>query len=145
MTPSQAFVWWCLEQLGAPVLWAAKGPDVFDCSGLVTAALRACGWKDWTTTHNTDRLWAELERPPFPAVGDLAFWWSSVEGAQERGDVEHVAVLLPNGWVLTADGASSRIRDLAEAKRTGARVRVRDSVTYRPRFAGYRANPLRTP
>jgi cell wall-associated NlpC family hydrolase len=151
-----SFLGWCREQLGATVLWAAKGPKAFDCSGFVTCGLRYLGGPDWTLTHNTDRLWAELEPAEEEHVqpGDFAFWYApdptpmqvaagaDPRPAAERGDVEHVAVMASDGKVITADGATHRITDLEAAFAAGARVRVRDSVHYRPRFAGWRKFPL---
>lgn len=40
---AQAFVDWAQQQAGKPYVWAAAGPDVFDCSGLVIAAAAAMG------------------------------------------------------------------------------------------------------
>ena len=136
------FVVEALAHLGAPVLWGAKGPDVFDCSGLVTWCLARVGGPDWKTTHNTDRLWAECPLGNDHQPGDLAFWYSKAEDAAAKGDVEHVAICLAGGHILTADGATSHIMSLEGAKASGARVRVRETVHYRPRFAGYRRFPL---
>lgn len=144
MKTRRDFLFWCLERLGADVLWASRGPLTFDCSGLVTCGIAELGGRDMRKTHNTDLLWAELERVTAVEAkpGDLVFWYSSAPGAVERGDVEHVAVLLAGGHVLTADGATPRVATIEHARAAGAMVTVRKSVNYRARFAGYRRLPL---
>lgn len=127
-----------LAQLNKPVLWAHKGPGVFDCSGLVTHCLRECGGPDWRGTHNSQRLFDELQAPDVPMPGDLVFWRPRGKFA---GRVEHVAILLPGGAVLTADGATPRITTLEAARAAGARVCVRSSTQYRQQLAGFRRLP----
>ncbi|MGC1210214.1 MAG: NlpC/P60 family protein, partial [Micromonospora sp.] len=41
-----AAVRYALAQLGDPYLWAAEGPDRFDCSGLMLAAYESAGYHD---------------------------------------------------------------------------------------------------
>jgi murein DD-endopeptidase len=140
-------------QLGKPVLWGSKGPDAFDCSGLVTRWLYELGKQafpdsieiqralDWRATHNTDRLFAELAPVVGePAPADLVFYWPAKR--RDDLDVEHVAVVIDGGLVITADGASSRIHTLEQAKEAHAIVRVRGDVDYRPRRAGFRRFPV---
>lgn len=136
------FLGWLKDRLGADVLWAQKGPAAFDCSGLVTCGLLALGGPDWRATHNTDRLWAELEPTETPEPGDFAFWWAPGADAPAKGDVEHVAVVCAGGLILTADGATHSITTLDAARQAHAVVRLRESVHYRKRFAGYRRFPL---
>lgn len=148
MTARERFVDWCRAQLGKPVLWGSKGADAFDCSGLITRGLYELTLElppeqriDWRATHNTDRLFADLDLvygEPLP--GDAVFYWP--EKRRDDNDVEHVAVVIEGGLVITADGASSRIHTLEQAKEAHAIVRVRGDVSYRPRLAGFRRFPL---
>ncbi len=148
MTYRERFLDWCRMQLGKPVLWGSKGPDIFDCSGLLTRGLYELTLGlppeqrvDWRATHNADRLFTELT-PVLgePAPGDFAFYRPAIPLFD--GDVEHVVVVIEGGLVITADGASSRIHTLEAAKEAHAIVRVRGDVLYRKNFAGYRRFPI---
>lgn len=143
MTLRDRYTDWCRAQLGKPVLWGSKGPDLFDCSGLVTRGLYEMtdGAVDWRATHNTDKLWQELDPAHGePLPGDFVFYHPALPLFD--GDMEHVAVVLEGGLVLTADGASSRIHTLEAAKEAHAIVRVRGDVNYRKGLAGFRRFPL---
>lgn len=156
MTARMRFLQQVAEQIGKPVRWAQKGPSEFDCSGLVAYCLKKVGGPDLTLTHNTDRMWAEWDPVEEENVqaGDLVFWFApdpSPEAvaagadprpAAERGDVEHVAVVCAGGNVISADGATPRIKTPAEAKAAGARVRFHEGLPKRARFAGWRRFPL---
>lgn len=148
MTYRERFLDWCRAQLGKPSLWGSKGPEAFDCSGLITRGLYELTLElpseqriDWRATHNTDRLFSELA----PVVGDptpadFAFYRPGVPLFD--GDVEHVVVVIEGGLVITADGASSRIHTLEAAKEIHAIVRVRGDVSYRKHLAGFRRFPI---
>lgn len=141
MTLREKFLDLGREQIGKPSLWGAKTGDAFDCSGLVTWLLWQIGGPDLRATHNTDRLWAELDVVPGgPQPGDFVFY--RPEKPRDENDMEHVAILLEGGLVLTADGASSRIHTLEAAKEAHAIVRIRGDVNYRKRLAGFRSFPL---
>lgn len=133
MTPKRAqFVEWCQSQLGKPYIWGAKGPDTFDCSGLITAGLLACGHEDWRQTHNSARLFDKLEPVEKPEVGDFAFY-----GPPHR--VTHVMVVWFDGQVYGASGGN---RDTI-TPRPGAAVQTKRRVFYRRDFRGFRKNPLK--
>lgn len=141
MTLREKFVDLGREQIGKVSLWASKGPEFFDCSGLVTWLLLQVGGPDWRATHNTDRLWLELDEVPGePQPGDLVFY--RPEKPRDANDMEHVAILLHGGLVLTADGASAAIHTPESAKEAHAMVRIRGDVGYRKRLAGFRRFPL---
>lgn len=132
-----AFLDWLVRHAGKPCLWAHKGPDIFDCSGLVTAGLRAIGVRRFDPNFtNTDKLWAELPETPTPHPGDLVFY-----GGLKPHDVEHVMVWWGDGRVYGACGATQRILTLQEALATGARVRFR-KLRYRKDLRGFRRSPL---
>ena len=133
-----AFLDWLLLQENHPALWGAKGPFAFDCSGLVTCGYVHVGLKDWRQTHNTDRLWAELEPTSNPIPGDLVLY-----GGTRPDDVQHVMVWWGDGRVYGACGATSAITTLHDAVRAQARVRFR-RLHYRTDLRGYRHSPFET-
>jgi cell wall-associated NlpC family hydrolase len=116
MKARTSFLNHALEQLGKPVLWARRGPDVFDCSGLVAWALEESGvpkslqlrpMYNAQRFHDESRPVAEAEALP----GDLLFY------GQSALLVSHVAVVCTGGMALSADGATPRITDVEVAKK----------------------------
>ncbi|OLE22893.1 MAG: hypothetical protein AUG44_23705 [Actinobacteria bacterium 13_1_20CM_3_71_11] len=80
------------QQIGKRYVWAADGPNTYDCSGLTEAAWRSVGV---SLPHNaleqkyaTPRVAVGDLRP-----GDLVFYYS---------DVHHVVIYVGNGWVVSA-------------------------------------------
>jgi cell wall-associated NlpC family hydrolase len=80
------------DQIGKKYVWAAAGPNTYDCSGLTLAAWRSVGV---SLPHNayeqkqvTTRISNASLRP-----GDLVFYYS---------DVHHVVIYVGNGWVVSA-------------------------------------------
>lgn len=132
-----AFLDWLLRQERKTALWAAKGPELFDCSGLVTVGYELVGVKGFPPAlTNTDRLWNALPSMDKPRPGDLVFY-----GGEHPRDVSHVMVWWGDGRVYGACGATSRIETEKEAVAVGARVRFR-KPGYRPDFRGYRRSPF---
>jgi cell wall-associated NlpC family hydrolase len=78
--------------LGKPYVWAASGPDGYDCSGLVLAAWRAAGGP--TLTHASSVQWNETARVSRAQLqpGDLVFY----------SDLGHVALYVGNDQVIHA-------------------------------------------
>jgi len=123
-----------LRSQGAPYLWQGKGYDVwtpnglktnglglaaFDCSGLVTSALRDANGPDWRATHNAKSLWDVLAGcENANSFGCLRFYGVS------SGRPTHVALALGNDLVLEAGGGDQTTTSLEIARRQGARVRV---------------------
>jgi cell wall-associated NlpC family hydrolase len=81
-----------LKKLGHPYVWAAAGPDTFDCSGLVRWAYGHAGL---VLTHYTGSQWNEGRLiPPRAALpGDLVLVGRSLH---------HVGMYLAAGWMLNA-------------------------------------------
>jgi hypothetical protein len=102
-----------LDQVGDPYVWAAAGPDRWDCSGLTMAAWAAAGRSLphysaaqylASTPLTEDRL-----RP-----GDLVFW----AGGSRPTAIFHVALYLGGGQVVHALRPGTRVR--VEAMRAWA-------------------------
>lgn len=124
-----------LSFIGTPYLWNGKTPTGVDCSGLVTLALWEAGGPDWRATHDSERLYAVLPPVKSPLPGDLAFYG-------RPDDIDHVMVWLPLGLVFGACGGGRTTTSVAEANRVQARVKVRESLHYRPDFQAFRSMPL---
>lgn len=119
-----------LERVGDVVLWGE-----LDCSELVCRAYKDAGGPDWTKTHTAQRLHDEASRELVPGEtplpGDLSF--HGYRAANDALKVVHVGIWLAGGQVVSADGATSKVKTLAEAKANPqARVRLHSSTAYRP-------------
>jgi cell wall-associated NlpC family hydrolase len=81
-----------LTRIGDPYVWAAAGPDAFDCSGLVVWAYAQEGI---SLPHYTGSLWnegvhvSEADLQP----GDLVFFYA---------DVSHVGIYIGDGLMVDA-------------------------------------------
>ncbi|HZP31363.1 MAG TPA: NlpC/P60 family protein [Acidimicrobiia bacterium] len=84
-------------QLGKPYVYAAAGPDSYDCSGLVMAAFRSAGV---SLPHYSGAMYQMLPHVPLDSVqvGDLLFWGP--------GGSEHVAIYVGDGKLLEAGGST---------------------------------------
>jgi cell wall-associated NlpC family hydrolase len=96
-------------QLGKPYVWAAAGPDSFDCSGLTMMAWRAGGVE---LPHYSVAQYEQVQHIPSSNLraGDLLFW-SSIPG--DPGSIYHVGMYIGGGLMV-------------EAPRTGDVVKVAD-------------------
>lgn len=130
-----------LTKQGQPCVWGRKGPNVFDCSGLVTWAIHQAGGPDLRFTHNAHLLWKEFPIAFRPALGEIALAFYGYSDV-----IEHVMFLCPDGRVFGACGARPDRLDVEEAKRLDEKVRFRNTVEYRKDFLGFRylqPRPLR--
>ncbi len=128
---------WLAEQKGKLYVWGAKGPDYWDCSGLVTGSFHELGLGDVRATHSAARLYDELEHVEYKRAqpGDLIFY-----GPPDR--VTHVVFLWNDGRVYGAGGGdSSTTTPEAAMRRRGACVKFKDSHMYRPDLRGVRRYP----
>ena len=89
-------VQFALAQMGKTYVYAAAGPDHFDCSGLVMAAFASAGV---SLPHYSGAQYAALPHVPLTAVqpGDLLFWGS--------GASVHVAFYYGNARILESGGS----------------------------------------
>ncbi len=90
--PAGIAVKYACAQIGKPYVWAAAGPNAFDCSGLTLAAWAKAGV---SLPHN-----AAAQKRAVPAVsranlrpGDLVFYYS---------DVHHVGMYVGGDWIVHA-------------------------------------------
>jgi cell wall-associated NlpC family hydrolase len=107
-----AAVAFALSQLGDPYVWAATGPDSWDCSGLTMKAWKKAGVQlphYSVAQYEQVRHISEDELRP----GDLIFW---AENSNDPGTIFHVAMYLGGGRMV-------------HAPRTGRPVTI-DSVYY---------------
>ena len=79
-------------QIGKKYVWAADGPDSYDCSGLTLAAWRSVGV---SLPHNAYEQKQVTKSVSFASLkpGDLVFYYS---------DVHHVVIYIGNGYVVSA-------------------------------------------
>lgn len=94
-------------QIGKSYVWAADGPNSFDCSGLVLAAWRAAGI---SLPHNARAQWGVVQHVSRAnlRIGDLVFYYS---------DIHHVALYAGNGWIVHASmaGVPLKMRNIDAA------------------------------
>ena len=93
-----------LNQIGKPYVWGAKGPEVFDCSGLTEWSYGQIGIH---IPRGTAGQWP-LMTPVSEAnlqPGDLIFF--AFDG---DGHVDHVAMNLGDGWMVHAANPDLGVR-----------------------------------
>lgn len=85
------------EQIGKTYVYAADGPDHYDCSGLVMAAFRSAGV---SLPHYSGAQYDLLPHVPLDGMrpGDLIFWGS--------GGSSHVAIYLGDAQIIESGGSS---------------------------------------
>jgi cell wall-associated NlpC family hydrolase len=113
---------WALEQLGKPYVWAADGPDSFDCSGLTMRAWQRAGVR---LDHWTGTQWTSGPHIPLDELrrGDLLFFGRITS---DPGTIHHVGIYIGHGLMVHAPQtgdvvrvASIHRRDLVGATRPG--------------------------
>jgi cell wall-associated NlpC family hydrolase len=108
---------WALTQLGKPYVWAAAGPDSYDCSGLTMRAWQKAGvmLDHWTGTQ-----WTSGPHVPTDQLhrGDLLLFGKITK---DPGTIHHVGIYIGGGRMV-------------EAPFTGADVRI--SSIWRPDLVG---------
>ncbi|SCG39784.1 C40 family peptidase [Micromonospora inositola] len=101
------------KQIGKPYVWAANGPDSFDCSGLTQYAWASAGVQ---LTHYTGAQWTAgvaVSRANL-RTGDLVFFYA---------DHHHMGMYVGNGLIVHAPhtGDVVRMAQLATMPYSGAR------------------------
>jgi cell wall-associated NlpC family hydrolase len=89
-----------LAQVGDPYVWAAAGPDAFDCSGLMQYAYAAAG----ISLPHSSRMQSTMGTPVSRSAlqpGDLLFFYSPVS---------HVGMYIGNGQMVHASTSGSPVK-----------------------------------
>lgn len=90
----------CRAQLGKPYVWAAEGPDSFDCSGLIQAACRAGGVTVPRVTY--DQIFSGTEVSQSDLLpGDLVF-----------PDIGHVQMYSGNNMIIEAPHSGAFVQEV---------------------------------
>lgn len=101
-----------LSKQGSPYVFGAAGPDKFDCSGLVSWALKQAG-------SNVPRLTAEGYRQRYAnssvgkndlKPGDLIFYYSPNDRGIAPGHATHIEIYLGNGMTMGTDNPKEGAR-----------------------------------
>ncbi|WP_081844490.1 NlpC/P60 family protein [Cellulomonas sp. URHE0023] len=98
---------WAQTKIGLPYVWAAAGPDAFDCSGLTMTAWKAAGGVNLARTSR-DQYKQVLKisyndlRP-----GDLVFWSTD---AGDPNEIYHVAMWAGGGSIMEAPQPGTPLR-----------------------------------
>ncbi|MDQ6648791.1 MAG: NlpC/P60 family protein [Actinomycetota bacterium] len=89
---------WAYAELGKPYVWAASGPDTFDCSGLTAFVWAKAGVSldHWTGTQWTagPHVPREQTRP-----GDLVFFATNLS---DPSTIHHVGIYVGDGMMISA-------------------------------------------
>lgn len=94
-TKAQAVINLAKQQIGKPYVWGGKGPNGFDCSGLMHYVFANALGKEiggWTVPQESAGTQVSINNLK---AGDLVFWGS-------RGATYHVGLYLGNGQYLHA-------------------------------------------
>jgi cell wall-associated NlpC family hydrolase len=89
-----------MAQLGDPYVWAAAGPDAFDCSGLVQYAYGAAGIALPHSSRMQSTMGTSVSRSAL-RPGDLVFFFSPVS---------HVGIYIGNGQMVHAATSGSPVK-----------------------------------
>jgi hypothetical protein len=104
----QTIVGSAVGQLGKPYVWAAAGPNAFDCSGLTSYTFAAGGM---SLPHQSGMIWSRCDTIPASALlpGDLVFRAHLPSGSVEptrATSIYHVGIYEGGGRVVEARGSA---------------------------------------
>ena len=107
-----AAVAYAMAQVGDAYVWAATGPDAFDCSGLTMAAWAQAGV---ALPHSSSAQYSSGTRIAASDLqpGDLVFYYTPIS---------HVSMYIGNGMIVDAanPGAGVRVAELYSMPYVGA-------------------------
>lgn len=88
------------SQIGKNYVWAAEGPNTFDCSGLTLYAWKQAGH---TLRHYTKWQYQDTKRVSRADLkaGDLVFFYS---------DLHHVGMYVGGGWMVHAPTSGEKVQ-----------------------------------
>lgn len=115
--------------IGKPYIYGGQGPDGFCCSGIIVATLRGVGklkTKEDLSAAALYERFHEAREQTIPYGGCLIFWFD------RKGDVEHVAMLIDNQFIVEAGAGDRETLTAKDAARDDAMVRMRE-LDYRGR------------
>ncbi|TDD19527.1 C40 family peptidase [Nonomuraea diastatica] len=97
---------WALTQLGKPYVWAADGPDTYDCSGLTMRAWEKVGVR---LDHWTGTQWTSGPHVPLDQLrrGDLVFFGRVTD---DPGTIHHVGIYVGRGQMVHAPQTGDVVR-----------------------------------
>jgi hypothetical protein len=109
--PRQALINKAIDQLGKSYVWAAAGPNSFDCSGLTLYAYQAAGIK---LPHQSGMIWSMCDTVTAGRLepGDLVFRARLPSGTVEptsSASIYHVGIYVGGGRVFEASSPSKPI------------------------------------
>jgi cell wall-associated NlpC family hydrolase len=109
---AQKAVQTALAQIGDPYVWAAAGPDAFDCSGLTSYAWAAAGISIPHSSSQQYGYGTHISRSQVRA-GDLVFFYSPIS---------HVGIAINNTQMVHAStfGVPVKIADIDSSPYVGA-------------------------
>lgn len=94
-------------QMGKPYVWGNRGPDSFDCSGMVYYCLKSCGVNVSRTnaaSYAKKDSWTLIESIDSLKKGDLVFFKNDKE---ER--VSHTGIYIGGGAFIHASSSSGKV------------------------------------
>jgi cell wall-associated NlpC family hydrolase len=109
---AQKAVQTALAQIGDPYVWAASGPDAFDCSGLTSYAWAAAGVSIPHSSAQQYNYGTHISRSEVRA-GDLVFFYSPIS---------HVGIAINNTQMVHAStyGVPVKVADIDSSPFVGA-------------------------
>lgn len=132
-----------IAQEGKPYVWAANGPDAFDCSGFIDWLCRTLNLSWWTKDRTANDILTDFPEVMAPRPGTLVLYGRKGDPRRNASaHANHVMIHWGDGRVLGASGGNSDTTSIEIARQKGARVRFQKSRAYRPDFIGYRELPL---
>lgn len=110
---TKKFIDLALSKQGTPYVFGAAGPNAFDCSGLVSWALKEAGVSGGRATarglqerYKSTAISNKNDLKP----GDLVFFWSKNDRGIPKGQATHVEIYLGNGKTMGTDSPKEGAR-----------------------------------
>lgn len=120
--------------LGAKFVWGGRGPNEFDCWGLVIEIYRRMGielldqWQDQVENHlEISKIYEAYSKSPLWLKND-SLLIGSVIALSTHFKIHHIGVLTPWGVMHTTKGIGAIIQDEIALKRS--RYKILGSYTY---------------
>lgn len=95
------------DQLGKPYVWAAEGPDSFDCSGLVYYCLKQSGHsvsRQSAKSYSQKGSWTLIRSMSDLRAGDLVFFKSD-----SKDSVNHTGICISGSVMIHASSSKGQV------------------------------------